>query len=283
MRKLLPLLVVVLLAGCLGGLTPDSSIDEGPPDADWSDGDGVDATALATNHFETLRAEGNFATSHRDVVSVEGDAEPDGYYPPSENYHEIDLDASRYSGKYVTPGEKKSEHFATPDVTATRRKPCTSDDCEYEYDHWQRQDGAPERTVKRINRYRTEEVVENLVRVLDSHNFTHSGIVERDGEQLHRYTAEREFEHPLPITSEPPQVTATLLVTDDGVVREYDVRYDGSTTVTVDGEEQTVDVTQTFGRTYTAVGETTVERPAWVDEAESAGTPTPTTEAEATE
>jgi hypothetical protein len=62
-------------------------------------------------------------------------------------------------------------------------------------------------------------------------------------------------------------------VTDDGVVRRVELEYTGTATVTVDGEQRTVDVTQTFVRTYTAVGETTVERPAWVDRAADEDSP----------
>lgn len=45
-----------------------------------------------------------------------------------------------------------------------------------------------------------------------------------------------------------------------GVVRRFELVYTGEATVATDGTER-------FVRAYTAVGATTVERPAWVDRA----------------
>lgn len=64
-----------------------------------------------------------------------------------------------------------------------------------------------------------------------------------------------------------------MLVTARGVVRRSELRYSGRATVTVGGEERTVPATHSFVRTYTDVGETTVERPSWVGRAANEDAP----------
>lgn len=271
------LVVLVALAGCLGGLAPGSGSSgspssPSPPAAAWADGDGVNATALAHQHYDRVRAAGSFTMNHTETVRVAGDARPDGptpdgYHPPSTVRRQVDLDAGRYRDRFVTAGDRRSAHFVTPDVTARRRAPCP--DCEYEYSFQRRPE--TDTTSKRIDRYRTAAAVERLDRTLRGvtigFEYTYAGTVERDGETLHRYRAERTLDTAPPPFADPPRGTATLLVTADGVVRQFTLEYAGSAPVTVDGDRRTVEVTQTFVLRFTAVGETTVERPGWVDRA----------------
>lgn len=273
MRRTALLVVTILLAGCLGGIGPGGSSDSaGPEDAAWTDGESIDTTALSEQHFETLRDEGSFTVNQSETVRVDGEARPDetkrpdGYSPPSHLRQQVDLENGRYLGTSVTVGHRQSTQFVSAEESAARQKRASAD--EYEYRYQQR----PEDTrSERIDRFRNEAVVEGLNRSLRGvtvgFDYSHVETIERDGETLHRYEAEQGLETAPPPFTEPPHGTATVLVTEDGVVRRFELEYAGEAAVTVDGEERTVDVTQTFVRTYTAVGDTTVERPGWVDHA----------------
>lgn len=291
MHRAILLLTAVVLAGCVGGLNPDPAASRTePPDADWAgaaDGDGLDVAALADNHFAAVRDAGSVTIEHSETVAVDGEKRPDGprpdgYTPPSYTRHHVDLDDGRYLGESVTEGDRRSASFVSPDEAAVRRVPCPSD-CDPEYDYRERPDDPPR--SERIDRYRTDAAVEGVERLLSGgtidFDYAYDGTVDRDGETLHRYRAERTLDAAPPPFSEPPRGTATVLVTDDGVVRSVEIEYAGTASVTVDGEERTVDVTHTFRRTYTAVGETTVDRPAWVDHAAEAD-PQRSTESEDT-
>lgn len=273
MRRTALLLVMVLLAGCLGGIGPGgSSGSAGPDDAAWADGEGLNTTVLAEQHFETLRGEGSFTVNHSETVRVDGEARPDetrrpdGYTPPSYLRQRVDLENGRYIGESVTVGHRRSAHFVSPEETAARQTNVSNGETTYRY-----QERSGDTRSERIDRFRSAAVVEGLNRSLRGvtvgFDYTHVETIERDGETLYRYEAEQGLETAPPPFTEPPQGTATVLVTEDGVVHRFELEYAGEATVTVDGEERTVDVTQTFVRTYTAVGETTVERPEWVDHA----------------
>ncbi|MFT4884219.1 MAG: hypothetical protein ACI8U4_001733 [Natronomonas sp.] len=273
MRRVVLLLVLTLLAGCLGGVGPGgSSGSAGPDDAAWTDGESINTTTLSEQHFETLRDEGSFTVNHSETVRVDGEARPakarrpDGYTPPSYLRQQVDLEDGRYLGESVTVGHRRSAQFVSPEETAARQTTASTDGYEYRY-----QQRAEDTRSERLDRFRTEAVVEGLNRSLRGvtvgFDYTHAGTVERDGETLHRYEAEQDLETAPPPFAEPPHGTATVLVTEAGVVRRFELEYAGEATVTVDGEEQTVEVAQTFVRTYTAVGDTTVERPDWVDHA----------------
>lgn len=270
MYRVTLLLTTVVLAGCLGGVGTQSP--DGPPDAPWTEGDSLNTTELAEHHYETLREAGSFTVNRSEAIQVDGDPRPDGprpegYYPPSFSRHQVNLDETRYRGTYVTVGHRRSTHFVTSDITAMRRQTCPS--CDYTYDYQQR----PEEDTlsEHLDRFRTEETVNNLARALRGvtvgFNYTYAGTVDRNGETLYRYRAERNLSTSPPPFSDPPRGTATILVTADGVIRRFELQYTGPATVTVDGKEQTVTVTQAFVRTYSAVGETPVKRPTWVDTA----------------
>lgn len=272
------LLAVATLAGCLVGVGPPAT--GGPPDADWAAGDGIDASALADRHFEALRAAGSFTTNHSERVRVAGDARPDGpvpegYRPPSHTRVQVDLAAGRLLRRDVAVGHRRSARFVSPELTATRRTPCSAGDCAVEYDYRRRPAG--ESRSRSIDRFRSGAAAEALATRLSGvtvgFEYAHAGTVVRDGERLHRYRAEADLASAPPPFAEPPTGTARVLVTPAGVVREFALEYTGPATVTVDGEPRTVTVTQASEWTYTAVGETAVERPDWVERAMAADPP----------
>lgn len=264
------LLGLIVLAGCLGGVGPTSS--SGPPDADWTVEDGLNTTALAENHFRSIREAGSFTVNHSETIRVGGDASPEaprpeGYHPPTFARQQVNLDEGRYHDTFVTVDHRRSNHFITPDVTASRQKECP--DCNYEYRYQERPES--DTLSERIDRYRSEETVENLASFLRGvsvgFNYSYDGTVTRSGETLHRYQAEQTLDSSPPPFAEPPTGTATILVTADGVITEFTLQYAGQATVTDNGQTQTVNVTHTFKRTYTAIGETSIDQPPWVDQA----------------
>jgi len=275
MRSSIAVATLLVLAGCLGGVGgPGASADGEPPSADWTDGDGIDATALARTHFAVLREAGSFATNHSETIRVEGDPRPDGprpegYHPPGYTRRQVSLDANRSLRVSVTVGHRRSARFVTPDITAIRRLPCATGDCDPEYEFDRRPPG--DTMARSIDRYRRGAVEERLARSLRGVtvglNYTYDGRVERGGETLHRYVAETNLTTAPPPFSSPPRGAATLLVTDEGVVRRFELRYTGVASVETDTGTRTVDISRTFVRTYAAVGETTVDRPPWVDRA----------------
>lgn len=277
MRRTLSLAALIVLAGCLGGAGADSRMaSDSPPNAVWADGDGINATALARQHFEVVREAGSFTVNHSEVVRVGGKPRPDsprpeGYTPPSFVRQQVDLDSGTYRARQVVVGHRRSAHFITPEVTAWRRASCP--DCALEYSYQQRPDS--DTLSKRLNRFRTGTAVERLNRTLRGvtvgFEYTRTQTLKRDGDVLYRYRAERTLGSAPPPFAEPPHGTATILVTDEGVIRQFTLKYSGVTSV--EGETRTVPVTQTFTWTYTAVGTTTVERPSWVDQAASEDSP----------
>lgn len=276
MDRAILLSVLVALAGCLGGVGPPAS--DGPPEVAWTNGNGLNTTTLASTHFESLRAAGSFTVNHSETVLVEGEArpeapQPDGYHPPSYTRQQVALDDGRYHDTFVTVGHRRSDHVVTPNVRASRQKECP--DCAVEYRYQERPDG--DTRSDRLDRFRTEAAEGRLAAFLRGatvgFNYSYAGTVEHGGERLHRYQAEQVLDTAPPPFSDPPTGTATILVTDGGVIREVSLEYTGQANVTVDGETRTVSVTHRFVRTYTAVGQTTVDRPDWVDRAAAADQP----------
>lgn len=98
---------------------------------------------------------------------------------------------------------------------------------------------------------------EALGGILNAGNYTATGVVERDGQQLVRF--ELQSVDSDRITGTVTNATGTVLVTSDGVVRDAHLRMDG----TQDGEPWVIEQ----GFEITALGDVTVEEPDWVDEA----------------
>lgn len=279
-RGRIVLLSMVLLAGCLSGGSPASpEAGDGPPDTRWSDGEGINVTALAHSHFETLRAEGSFTLNRTSTTTIDGDTRPeeprpDWYAPPSYTHAEVNLDESRLRHRSITAGHHQATRFISAEETARRRRPCTSNACDWEYRYMQRPEH--DTVAQLIDRYRRDRVVEMTIQVMNDWNYTYEGTTVRDGQTLYRYSAEWTFDNPVHPFDEPPTGTGTLFVSEAGVIHAWDYRYTGTATVTVDGEPQEVTVTQRNTQTYSDVGDTTIRRPDWVDRAADRNPP-PTT------
>lgn len=275
-----PLLVMVVLAGCLGATGSGPVAGDGPPEAAWAEGRGIDESALAERHFEALRTAGSFTVERNTTVAIDGDVRPEEprpawYRPLSPTRVAVDLDARRFHHRSVDAAGSRGESFGSPVVEASRRKPCPSADCEWEYRHLERAD--PDTLIRGVDRYRRDRPVEMLAGIMDDWAFEHAGTTELDGERVHRYTANSTFDGAVHPFAERPEGTGTLLVTADGVVRRWETRFVGPARVTVDGESRTVTVIRRNVVRYDDVGETTVERPDWVDRA-AAANPPPETE-----
>ena len=270
------LTLVLLTAGCLTGTGPTT--EPGPPEADWATDTGVNTTALARAHFAALRSAGNFSENHSETVRVNGDprpaaARPDAYHPPNYVVRRVDLKDGRYLDSYVTVGHRQSNHFVTPEVTARRESPCP--DCPYEYHYGERPAGDV--LSKRLDRYRSGETVTRFARILRGvtvgFEYSYAGTEAVDGKVLYRYRATRELNITPPLFDTPPRGTATILLTEAGVVRRFTLRYVGRASVSIDGRERSINVSHTFIRTYSDVGETSVGRPPWVARATGSDPP----------
>lgn len=271
--------LAAVLAGCLGGYGTDPAPAR-PPEATWADGQGLNATVLVEHHFAALRAAGSFSRNHTSTVAIDGDTRPDGprpewYRPPRHTHEQVDLADSRLVHVSVTAGHRRSAKFVSPDVDADRRRPCPPGECAWEYDYDRRPEGDTLHQL--IDRYRRDRIVEQYGQVFDDWNFTYVGTTTLDGEPVHRYAATWTFDRPVHPFAAPPNGTGTLLVTEDGVIRRWETTFTGEATVTAGGGSRPVDVTRRDVYTFYAVGETEVDRPAWVDRAASRHEP-PTTE-----
>lgn len=262
--------IILLFGGCISWSGGSTQSSPGPPDRAWTDGEQLDTTVLIAQHFEALRTAGNFTENTSGVIRVEGaarppaDTRPEGFYPPSVTRRQVDLDGNRLLRD--AGGERReSVRFLTTEVDTTRRKSCSSDACTYEYSYHQHSAEAP--VPYAIKRYRDEEIAKDISHATANLPMTYAGTIDRNGETLHRYQAVRNLSHPAPPFSKPPTGKVTLLVTDDGIIRQFTLRYEGVAAISTNEETRTVRVTQTFVKRYTRVAQTQVERPEWVDRA----------------
>lgn len=274
------MLSIVLLAGCLSGSSPGTpEVGEDPPETRWTDGQGINVTALAHSHFETLRSEGSFTLNRTSTIAFNGDTRPekprpDWYVPPSYTYEKVNLQESRLLHRSITVGHSRATRFTSSEETARRRKPCTSGRCDWEYHYVERPEH--DTVAQLIDRYRRDRVVEMMIQVMDDWNYTYAGTTVRDGQLLYRYSAEWTLDKPIHPFDEPPTGTGTLLVSDTGVIHYWEYRYTGTATLTIKEEQKEVTVTQRSTQTYADVGDTSIHRPEWVDRAEDQNPP-PTT------
>lgn len=269
-HRVAALLVLVVLAGCLGGVDTSNDTTPEPPAAEWANGTTIDSTALAHQHFRALRTAGSFTRNRTASVAIDGDVRPDEphpewYRPPSYTHEQVDLNDRRYHRVSATVGGSQRETFVSADEDADRRRPCPTDACEWEYRYLARND--PDALIGEIDRFNRDRPVEMLTEVTADWDFSYAGTTTLDGELVYRYTATRTFDGAVHPFAERPETTGTLLVTADGVIRRWETSYTGPASVTVDGETREVTVTQRQVIRFSAVGTTTVERPAWVDRA----------------
>jgi hypothetical protein len=283
-REAIVLLSIILLAGCLSGGNPATpQVGDGPPEAGWTDGDGLNVTALANSHFETLRSEGSFTLNRTSTIAINGETRPekprpDWYAPPSSTHASVNLREGRLRHESTTVGHSQATRFVSAEETAQRRKPCSTDACDWEYRYLVRPEH--DTSAQLIDRYRRDRVVEMMIQVMDDWNYTYAGTTDRDGRTVYRYTAEWTFEKPVHPFDEVPSGTGTLLVSENGVIHYWEYRYSGTATVTVAGEQREVSVTQRSTQTYSDVGDVTIVRPDWVDRARERNPPRTTESAD---
>lgn len=268
-------IAAVVLAGCLGGVGTDPAT-EGQPETEWTTDGGINETALVQAHFAALRTAGSFNYNHTSSIKIDGDARPkrplpEWYRPPSLTHEQIDLDESRLRYTSIDVGHRRVSKFISSDVIAERRRGCPSENCSWEYDYDRRPEG--DTLAQQIDRYRRDRIVEMYVEILDDWAFTYVGTERLDGELAYRYRANWTLDRPMHPFAAPPDGNATLVVTSDGVIRRWATTFSGPAEVSVDGETQTASVAQHDVYTFYAVGETTVERPAWVDRAQAGHQP----------
>lgn len=281
MYRTVTLLALALVAGCVAGGGPTDA--SGPPDAAWATDGGIEVDVLARHHWETIRDAGTFTHNQSSTHEIDGDASPDGprpdwYSTPRYTTERVNLDSDRITRRSVAVEHTRSEIFISPDEDASRRKSCTSDACSWEYSYLARSD--LDSTAGEIDRYRRDRVVEMTAAIMDDWNYTFSGMERRDGRILYRYTADWMTDKPVHPFTEPPAGEGTLVVNGDGVIRSWSYRFTGPGEVTVDGESRSVTVTQRYRIGYFAVGDTTVDRPAWVGDARAADSPPKTSTGE---
>lgn len=275
MYRALPVVVFLAAAGCLAGGPFGSSTPEGPPSAPWAEDHSLNGNALVTAHFEALREAGSF-THNQTATVVIGDDEqppeptPDWYRPQQRTFEQVDLEGTRFYHRSVTVGHDRASTFISEEVDATRRRPCPT--CEWEYRFSKRP--PHDDLAQEIDRYRRDRMVDMLAQLFEDWNFTYDGPVRRDGETLYRYHGNWTFAKPIPPFLSPPNGSGTLVVTEDGVIRQWTYRFVGA--ARIDGRAEPVSVRLEYAMRFYNVGSTTVERPDWVD-AVKKGEPTPTT------
>lgn len=260
---------MLLAAGCLGG-----PLDEGPPSAEWAEDQSINESALVHAHFDAIQAAGSVTVNRTARLTIDGDRpspdqRPDWYRPTQITVQEIDLEDTRYHRESITVGQGRASSFINAEIDADRRRDCPT--CAWEYRFVTR---PPHDTLaQEIDRYRRDRTADEMAELFDDWTFTHVETVQRNGQTLYRYRGNWTFGKPVPPFRTPPNGSGTLLVTDDGVIRLWDVRYTGTARIDRGGS---VTVTLEYALRYYDVGTTTVERPDWVSDART-GDPTPTT------
>lgn len=236
---------LVVLAGCAGAFG-GASEESGPPAYATESGE-LNATALERAHTDALLEAGSYTQVSTAEVTYDGDR-PDYWFPNQTIVSKWDREAGAQSFEQ----EVESQGYVGGYANGTRG---------YQMQEW---DGETEYAVRELDRSDEEfaAAMREQARVgvpgLSNWNFEYDGTAERDGETLHRFTAD-EFDGQRQIPDRVVDANATVLATDEGVVRHIDLRFAGQS----QGESVTVRITIA----YEDAGETTVEAPDWVDEA----------------
>lgn len=261
---------IVTLAGCSFGLGGGGG--GGNPAAYTQSADELNASTLQADHTGTLDANSftlqeallvdspNRSASLNRTVAVDG-----------ERRHARSVLASRTSG-----GSLETQRFTNETVTYQLFSITTPNRSSTQY----RRATPPYAggtVVRPVNESAARK--HRFVRLLvETVNWTQTGVVERDGEQLTRYVATGEenvtdFREEADISptaaanlsqlqTQLSDIRLELYLTKDGVVREFRVDLSG----TANGRQISV----TYLLRTTDVGSTTVEPPDWLDEAKNA-------------
>lgn len=247
------LICMALIAGCAGGLGGGEA-----PDWVTDDGETVNATALAEAHGTELSAANSYTTEvERLAVFSPDDPEPDTWRPNQSVRANIDFETEQRLT--VRQGPQNSSLY----VDGETRFSVVEMSGESMY-------GTGEASWEE---WSPSSYSRTVLFGLADWNLTYRGTVERDGETLHRVTGvpPADFDISVSELSTIESASVELLVTDDGLVRQYERRVNGTAEATPrPGETETVRVTYIDRRRWESIGETTVEEPEWVSNARNA-------------
>lgn len=231
-----------------GTETPDAT----PAPADdvgWRDGDELNVEELTRTHAEALVGAGSFR------VFSEADTEHSGEERPGDW-----LFSQTYESRFEADRERQ---FLEQDLTEVAETTTAYVADGMAYYRLESEDGtryqteAVERTPEEFQGAMQGEALTG-VRGLEQWNMQVDGATTHEGREVTRFTAD-EFEGDRGIPTETTEAEATVLIDGDGIVRHIEQTWVGT------HEEQDVTVTVTID--FLDVGETTVDEPAWVEEA----------------
>lgn len=266
--------VMLVLAGCSGsgGSDPEATTGETPgatatptdqPESTISDPtelsgvseDGVNATALFVNHARTLANESGYATSDTYRIAERGSDNESvtrkqlrSSATQQRSLYSIDR---RSSVGEQTRATNRTTYWTVEDGSATVYSRFESaGSVSYEADD------DPYRNFTTF--YRQSSVYDQTT-LLFNFDLSYDGTVDRDGRTLFRFTADS-FVEGSSFSGNATDPSATVLVDGDGIVRSAEWTVD----VTQDERSATI----TYSYQVDAVGDTTVEEPDWLDEAQ---------------
>lgn len=258
---------LVVLAGCNAG--PGGG---GESAAYTTSGEELNGTKLQSDHVGQLESAGSFTTVV-DLRLESGDR--DARFEQTTAVNRTG-DRARQSSRISaggTVGELRSDSYTDGNVTYERLAFGTGDSATVRYRRGGTDDGSlggvqPVNLSSATNANLAKEVAESI-------NWTQTGVVDRDGETLTRYEATgrenfTDFRDDTDLGSLEglganaseatiDSVNATLLVSPDGLVREFRFRLTGTT----DGKS----IVMQFAVRTTDVGATDATPPDWLDEA----------------
>jgi len=243
-----------------GGETTATGGDEAPPaeDLPWVDGSTVDTAALVEAHTGALGNESSYTLEQTLGRVARGDAEGAERLTTT-------LTASRDQGRALLTNARE---FSTGDRQVAQSTARYRVGTDGEGAVYSRRNGTDGTSYEQRSPRRNFETYYENAAALDAPSavaafaFEFEETVQRDGEPLYRFGADELAESGGDLRSIPANasnVSATLLVDENGVIHRIEYAYD------------TADTAVTFSFAVTDRGGTTVEEPAWLEEARDGG------------
>lgn len=215
-------------------------------------GDGVsfDAEAVQSAHLDTLGSAGDFTTQRSIITHNESVTRY------SNETYAIDLHgpALVVVNRTIVRTDEVTDRPVTvrfTEATATYEQQVTWDDAELDVEY--RQDSDPDTDVEPVDRTAAAKLDARTLAVIDAATWEQIEEGEVEGVEATRYDASTEE---LDVVGY-EDVDATLILGDDGVVRYVSYRFVRA----ADGDR----TEYRYEAGYFAVGETSIERPEWVD------------------
>lgn len=216
-----------------------------------------DATRLNGDHVEALRAAGSFTTASELVIRSESRTRYiNGSYAVERGGPALGVANITYASDGNVTDYPTTTRYTEGDTTYERQVERTDDGREVRYRKGSEPyDDSEPTPVNTTVAYTLGEIARG---VIDASAWNETGTGTYDGAPVTRYDTSGDQFAAGPEYGEATG-GATLVVDEDGVVRYVAYRF-----VTVQGGERTEYV---YAASYTAVGNTTVEEPAWTDQA----------------